>query len=74
MTVRRHRRTYKPSWNCAKEKQRVFSDVSGHFISKCPKCKSQYIMNFAYFRKQKGSWRLKRKYYSENYFKKLNNK
>ena len=53
---------------------RVFSDVSGHFISKCPKCKAQYIMNFAYFRKQKGSWRLKRKYYSENYFKKLNNK
>ena len=41
---------------------------------RCPKCKSQYIMNFAYFRKQKGSWRLKRKYYSENYFKKLNNK
>lgn len=53
---------------------RVFSDVSGHFISKCPKCKSQYIMNFVYFRKQKGSWRLKRKYYGENYFKKLNNK
>ncbi len=24
MTVRRHRRTYKPSWNCAKEKQLDF--------------------------------------------------
>ena len=25
---------------------RGFSDVSGHFLSKCPKCKAQYIMRF----------------------------
>ena len=30
---------------------KVFSDAKGHFLSKCPKCKAQYIMNFAYFRK-----------------------
>ena len=53
---------------------RVFSDVSGHFISKCPKCKSQYIMNCAYFRKQKGIRRLKLKYYGDDYFEKMNNK
>lgn len=53
---------------------KVFSDAKGHFLSKCPKCKSQYIMNFAYFRRQKGIRRLKAKYYGDSYPKKLNNK
>lgn len=51
---------------------KVFSDVSGHFLSKCPKCKAQYIMNFAYFRRQKGIRRLKLKYYGKDYLEKLN--
>ena len=49
---------------------KVFSDAKGHFLSKCPKCKSQYIMNFAYFRRQKGIRRLKVKYYGEDYSEK----
>ena len=53
---------------------RVFSDASGHFLSKCPKCKAQYVMNYAYFRKQKGVRRLKLKYYGNDYMEKLNNK
>ena len=53
---------------------RVFSDASGHFLSKCPKCKAQYVMNYAYFRKQKGVRRLKLKYYGNDYREKLNNK
>lgn len=46
---------------------RVYSDASGHFLSKCPKCKSQYIMNYAYFRRQKGIWKQKLKYYGKNH-------
>ena len=49
---------------------KVFSDATGHFLSKCPKCKAQYIMNFAYFRRQKGIRRLKLKYYGDDYFEK----
>ena len=53
---------------------KVFSDAKGHFLSKCPKCKAQYIMNFAYFRRQKGIRRLKLKYYGDDYFEKMNSK
>ena len=49
---------------------KVFSDAKGHFLSKCPKCKAQYVMNFAYFRRQKGVRRLKVKYYGEDYSEK----
>lgn len=51
---------------------RVYSDARGHFLSKCPKCKSQYIMNYAYFRRQKGIGKLKQKYYAEESAEKLN--
>ena len=53
---------------------KVFSDATGHFLSKCPKCKAQYIMNFAYFRRQKGIRHLKLKYYGDDYFEKMNSK
>ena len=33
---------------------RVFSDVSGHYLARCRKCKHEFILNFAYFRRQKG--------------------
>lgn len=33
---------------------RVFSDAGGHYLAKCQKCKRQVILNFAYFRRQKG--------------------
>ena len=33
---------------------RVFSDASGHYLAKCQKCKRQVVLNFAYFRRQKG--------------------
>lgn len=41
---------------------RVFSDVQGHYLAKCRKCKRQTVLNFAYFRslngigKRKGEW------------------
>ena len=53
---------------------KMFFHAKGHFLSKCPKCKAQYVMNFAYFRRQKGIRRLKVKYYGDDYFKKMNNK
>lgn len=33
---------------------RVFSDAGGHYLAKCQKCKQQVVLNFAYFRRQKG--------------------
>ena len=33
---------------------RVFSDVSGHYLARCRKCKHESVLNFAYFRRQKG--------------------
>lgn len=52
---------------------RVFVDMQGHFYARCRKCKWEKPINLAYFRKQKGIWRLKKKYYGEDYFEKLNN-
>lgn len=51
---------------------KVYSDVSGHFLAKCPKCKGQYVINFAYFRTQKEIWKRKCKYYGKDYLEKLN--
>ena len=41
---------------------RVFSDVGGHYLAKCQKCKKESILNFAYFRRQRGIRRLREKY------------
>lgn len=53
---------------------RVFADACGHFMARCRKCKEEYPVNLSYFRRQNGIWRLKKKYYGEDYFEKLNNK
>lgn len=42
---------------------RVYSDVQGHYLAKCRKCKNESILNFAYFRKQNGIGKLRLKYY-----------
>lgn len=44
---------------------RVYSDVQGHYLARCRKCKSEMVLNFAYFRRQKGIGSLKQKYYSK---------
>ena len=41
---------------------RVYSDIQGHYLAKCRKCKSEMVLNLAYFRRQKGIGNLKRKY------------
>ena len=33
---------------------KAFSDASGHYLARCRKCKHEFILNFAYFRRQKG--------------------
>ena len=38
---------------------RVFSDARGHYLVKCHKCKTQSVLNLAYFRKQRGIGRRK---------------
>ena len=52
---------------------KVFSDMCGHYLARCRKCKREQPINLAYFRRQKGIWRLKLKYYGTDYFEKLNN-
>lgn len=52
---------------------KVFSDMCGHYLARCRKCKREQPINLAYFRRQKDVWRLKLKYYGEEYFEKLNN-
>ena len=49
---------------------RVFADARGHFMARCRKCKEEYPINLSYFRRQKGIWRLKKKYYGEDCFEK----
>lgn len=44
---------------------RVYSDIQGHYLAKCRKCKSEMILNLAYFRRQKGIGKLKQKYYGK---------
>lgn len=44
---------------------KVYSDISGHLLPKCPKCKSEDAINLAYFRRQRGIARLKENYYSK---------
>lgn len=51
----------------------VYADMQGNFDARCRKCKWEKPINLAYFRTQKSIWRLKRKYYGKDYFKKLNN-
>lgn len=51
---------------------RVYSDVQGHYLARCKKCKREQPLNLAYFRSQKGIRRLKLKYYGKDYFEKLN--
>lgn len=51
---------------------RVYVDMQGHFQARCRKCKWEKPINLAYFRTQKGVWRLKLKHYGEDYFEKLN--
>ncbi len=46
---------------------KVFSDAIGHIKIKCPKCKCEKPLNLAYFRRAKGAYKLKRKYYGEMY-------
>lgn len=38
---------------CGFRVQTVFSDITGHLKIKCPKCKGLFVINVAYFRKQK---------------------
>lgn len=45
---------------------RVYSDAVGHKDAKCQKCKFEGPINLAYFRRQKGIWKLKIKYYGGN--------
>lgn len=52
---------------------RVYADMQGHFHARCRKCKWEKPINLAYFRTQNGIWRLKAKYYGEDYLEKLNN-
>lgn len=33
--------------------EKVFSDISGHKLVYCKKCKEEYIINFGYFRRQR---------------------
>ena len=33
--------------------ERVFSDISGHKLVYCKKCKAEYIITFGYFRRQR---------------------
>lgn len=33
--------------------EKVFSDISGHKLVYCKKCKEEYVINLGYFRKQK---------------------
>lgn len=51
---------------------RVYADTQGHIHARCRKCKHEQPLNLAYFRKQRGVWRLKEKYYGKRYFEKLN--
>lgn len=53
---------------------KVFSDMCVHYLARCRKCKREQPINLAYFRRQKGIWRLKLKYYGKDYFEKLDNK
>jgi len=32
---------------------KVFSDISGHYLSKCPKCKSQHILDLSFFKEKR---------------------
>jgi phage FluMu protein Com len=32
--------------------ERVYSDIRGHMETKCPKCRSVYVVNLSYFRKK----------------------
>ena len=36
--------------------ERVFSDICGHKMVYCKKCKEEYPVNLGYFRRQKRSW------------------
>lgn len=36
--------------------ERVFSDISGHKMVYCKKCKAEYPVNLGYFRRQKRRW------------------
>ena len=45
---------------------RVYSDMRGHYLARCRKCKREQPINLAYFRRQRGIHRLKQKYYNEN--------
>lgn len=44
---------------------RVYPDVQGHIMAKCQKCKNVMTLNLAYFRRQKGIGRLRKKYFSK---------
>ena len=48
---------------------REFADARGHFLARCRKCKKEYPINLAYFRRQKGIGRLKEKYYGKDFCK-----
>ena len=45
----------------------AYADMQGHFHARCRKCKWEKPINLAYFRTQNGIWRLKAKYYGEDY-------
>lgn len=49
---------------------KVYSDMTGHYLARCRKCKRELPINLAYFRKQKGIWRLKLKYYGIDFLEK----
>lgn len=51
--------------DCGFTIEKVFSDIRGHFLAKCPKCKTQRVLNLAYFRRQKGIGKLKLIYYAK---------
>ncbi len=36
--------------------EKVFSDISGHKMVYCKKCKAEYPVNLGYFRKKKKRW------------------
>lgn len=45
---------------------RAYADAAGHLSVKCSKCKSVFILNLAYFRRQRGIARQRAAYYAEN--------